>query len=76
MYDAPFLLTDPQEVALVATLSGNDLTIVAPSDYEGQICIRVVANDGYQTVSEVLRLSMGLPDDVDAAFASDMSFLF
>ena len=76
VYDDPSLLTDPQDVAIVATLSGNDLTIVAPSDYEGQIYIRVVANDGYQTVSEVLRLSVVLPDDVDAAFASDMSFLF
>lgn len=76
VYDDPSLLTDPQDVAIVATLSSNDLTIVAPSDYEGQIYIRVVANDGYQTVSEVLRLSVVLTDDVDAAFASDMSFLF
>lgn len=76
VYDNPTLLTDPEPTPIVATLNGDGLTIVAPSDYTGQVQIRIMASDGYQTVSQRVRFSVVSAEDVDAAFASDMSFLF
>ena len=76
VYDNPTLLTDPEPTPIVATLNGDGLTIVAPSDYTGQVQIRIMASDGYQAVSQRVRFSVVSAEDVDAAFASDMSFLF
>ena len=52
------------------------MTVVAPSGYTGQVHIRIMASDDYQTVSQRVQFSVVSAEDVDAAFASDMSFLF
>jgi hypothetical protein len=38
--------------------------------------VPIIANDGYQTVRQTVLLSVVLSEEVDAAFASEMSFLF
>jgi hypothetical protein len=51
VYDDPSLLTDPQPVAVTATIENGVLIITAAEGYVGNVQIRVTASDGFDQTS-------------------------
>ena len=76
VYEDPTLLTDPVPVPVIATRTDDGLTMETTDEYTGQISVRINASDGYETISQIIQITVIASDDVDAAFASDMNFLF
>ena len=76
VYEDPTLLTDPAPAPVIATRTDDGLTMETTDEYTGQISVRINASDGYDTVSQIIQITVIASDDLDAAFASDMNFLF